>query len=264
MIPKIIHYCWFGGAPLPASVQRCIDSWKKFCPEYEIIQWNEQNFDVNNYAYTREAYGARKWAFVSDVARLYALVHEGGVYMDTDVELLGSLDSLLKYEGVSGFESRDRVSTGLMACQQGQPLFSELLAEYDGVHFLQEDGAMDLTTNVERITRTCLKYGLRQNNEFQIVRGCALFPSEYFCPKDPQTEVLTLTEKTLAIHHFDGSWLTEEEKLGWNLSHKLGNFLPKRLGGYLGKFLAAVKCRGLLVACKEIQSWWKRKKGRQA
>lgn len=261
MIPKKIHYCWFGGAPLPELALKCLESWKKFCPEYEIIQCNEQNFDVNSYAYTREAYGAKKWAFVSDVARLYALVHEGGVYMDTDVELLGSLDGLLKYEGVSGFESGDRVSTGLMACQQGQPLFLELLAEYDGVHFLQEDGAMDLTTNVERITRTCLKYGLRQNNEFQIVRGCALFPSEYFCPKDPQTGVLTLTEKTLAIHHFDGSWLSAADKLTGKLRRKLQKVFSEKMAGHVARFLAVAKCKGCIAAVGETVAWLKRRRG---
>ena len=105
MIPKVIHYCWFGGNPLPELAQKCIASWKKYCPDYEIKEWNESNFDLNCCDYVREAYEAKKWAFVSDVARLYAMVHEGGIYMDTDVEVIAPLDSLLQYHAVSGFET---------------------------------------------------------------------------------------------------------------------------------------------------------------
>lgn len=264
MIPKIIHYCWFGGAPLPPSVQRCIDSWKKFCPEYEIMEWNEGNFDVGQYPYAREAYEAGKWAFVSDMARLCALIRYGGVYMDTDMELLAPVDGFLGFEGVLGFEAEERVSSGLIACVPGYPLIQSWLDSYEGDHFVCPDGSYDLTTCVERLTNLLVEQGLELNNQYQLINGCAIFPQEVLCPKDMETGKTNLTDKTVAIHHFDGSWLTEEEKLGWNLSHKLGKFLPKRLGGYLGKFLAAVKCRGLLAAIKEIQSWWKRKKGRQA
>ena len=123
MIPKKIHYCWFGGNPLPPLAKKCIASWKKYCPDYEIKEWNETNFDVNALAYTREAFEARKWAFITDVVRLQALVTEGGIYMDTDVEVLKPLDSLLQYEAVSGFESETQIPTGLMACRDSQPYF---------------------------------------------------------------------------------------------------------------------------------------------
>ena len=169
MIPKIIHYCWFGRNPLPELAQKCIASWKKYCPDYQIIEWNEDNFDINCNAYVKEAYEAKKWAFVSDVARLYALVEMGGIYMDTDVEVLKPLDSLLKYEAVSGFESETAIPTGLMAACKGQKLFVELLHEYDTIHFKRSDGSLDLTTNVTRITNTCLKYGFKANNSLQTV-----------------------------------------------------------------------------------------------
>lgn len=205
-IPKRIHYCWFGGNPLPQLAQKCIASWKKFCPDYEIVRWDETNFDINCCAYVREAYEAKKWAFVSDVARLYALVNYGGIYMDTDVEVLHSLDDILKYEAVSGFEQPHAIPTGLMASKANHPLFAELLREYDTRCFIKEDGTYDLTTNVKYITDTCLKYGLVLNNSIQTVNGFTLFPTDYFCPIDGKTGELHLTDNTYTIHHFAGSW----------------------------------------------------------
>ena len=112
-IPKILHYCWFGGAPKPKNIQNCIRSWKKYCPDYEIIEWNEQNFDVSQSLYPRQAYDARRWAFVADYARLKILYEQGGIYMDTDVELLRPLDDLLAYPAFFGFQHNNEVATGL-------------------------------------------------------------------------------------------------------------------------------------------------------
>ncbi len=150
-IPKIIHYCWFGGKPLPELAEYCIASWKKYCPDYEIRRWDESNFDLNFNAYVKEAYEAKKWAFLSDVTRLHALVTYGGIYMDTDVELLKPLDDLLDMAGVVGFEADNAVCTAVMACQPGQRMFSEFLSAYEHAHFRMEDGTLDLRTNVERL-----------------------------------------------------------------------------------------------------------------
>ncbi len=217
MIPKKIHYCWFGGKPLPKLAIDCIESWKKYCPDYEIIRWDETNYDISKNAYVKEAYEAKKYAFVTDVVRLEVLVNEGGIYMDTDVEVLKPLDNLLELSAFSGFESDTKIPTGIMAAEKGQKLFVELLKEYDNCHFKKNDGTYDLTTNVVRITNTCKKYGLVQNNTLQTVNGFTLFPKDYFCPKDIETRKLNITDNTYTIHHFDGSWLSKKEKY---ISHK--------------------------------------------
>lgn len=232
MIPKVIHYCWFGRGPMPKIAKRCIASWKKYLPEYEIKEWNEDNFDIDVYPYAREAYDTRKFAFVSDIVRLYAIYTEGGIYMDTDVEVIKPLDSLLGYEAVSGFESETQILTGLMACEKGMPLFGELLREYDGLHLLRQDGTLDMTTNVERITKTCLKYGFVPNNQFQVVNGFALLPKDYLCPKDSTTKELHLTDNSLCIHHFDGSWLPTHLRIRHKIKCNL--YIPVR--NYLKSF----------------------------
>lgn len=211
-IPKKIHYCWFGGNSLPDLAKKCIASWEKYCPDYEIIRWDESNFDVNCCDYIREAYDAKKWAFVSDVARLYALVHHGGIYMDTDVEIIRPMDDFLQLEAFSGFERSDAIPTGLMAAKAHHPLFEELLRAYNNRHFIQKDGTYDLTTNVKYITDTCLKYGLKLDNSLQTVNGFTLFPSDYFCPVNNKSGRIELTDNTYTIHYFAGSWVDPYSK----------------------------------------------------
>lgn len=244
-IPKIIHYCWFGGNPLPEMAQKCIASWKKYLPDYKIIEWNESNFDINYNDYVKEAYEAKKYAFVSDVARLYALVNYGGIYMDTDVEVIRSLDNLLNNLSFSGFESNFQISTGLMACRKGNSMFLEFLEDYKGRHFIREDGSFDFTTNVTRITNICLKYGLKQNNTYQVVNGFTLYPKDYLCPKDHETKIINITKNTYTIHHFDGSWKREEDIYAEELKKKYKNLF---LSGYITKFIAIVKFHGLKKA----------------
>ena len=253
MIPKIIHYCWFGGKPLPELAQKCIDSWKKYCPDYDIKRWDETNFDINCCDYVREAYEAKKWAFVTDVVRLYALVNYGGIYMDTDVEVLKPLDEFLKYEAFSGFESEKDIPTGIMACEKGQELFKELLDEYKNLHFLKSDGTYDETTNVVRITDTCLKYGFVPNNQLQTVKGFSLFPRDYFCPKDHVTRITRLTENSYTIHHFDGSWKSEEERYAASLKQRCP-WIPLRVA----KGIAKIKYVGFKAFIKKTVEWCKK------
>lgn len=223
MIPKKIHYCWFGRGKMPELALKCIASWKKFLPDYEIKEWNEDNFDLDMYPYVREAYDNRKFAFVTDVVRLYALYHEGGIYMDTDVEVLKPLDVFLVHDAVSGFESETQIPTGLMACRERHPLFKELLDEYNGLHFIKPDGSFDCTTNVVRITNTCLKHGFVQNNQLQTVAGFTLFPKDYFCPKSYVDGKIHLTENTVTIHHFAGTWQTPYRRFVFKVGHLIGS-----------------------------------------
>ena len=212
-IPKVIHYCWFGGKPQPKLAEECIRSWKKHCPDYEIRQWNEDNFDLHDVPpYVRQAMDAGRWAFVTDYVRLRALTEQGGVYMDTDVELVKSLDPYLKHQAVAGFEHPERVQTGLLACEKDFPLFREFLRHYDAARFLLPDGTLDTTTNVQVLTDLCLRKGLVCNDRLQTVEGLAIYPREIFCPVDFDTKVLHKTRKTVAIHWFSGSWQSEEER----------------------------------------------------
>ncbi|MDO4838901.1 MAG: glycosyltransferase [Clostridia bacterium] len=245
MIPKKIHYCWFGGNPLPESAKKCIDSWKKFCPDYEIIEWNENNFDVNCCAYVREAYQAKKWAFVSDVARLIALVTQGGIYMDTDVELIRSLNDLLELEAFVGFENKSKVATCLMACQAEQPLFQELLKIYTSLHFIKRDGTNDQTTNVKRITSCCMQYGLKLDGKCQTVRGVTFFPSDYFSPFDFETGNMHKSDHTYSIHWFDATWYDPASQYGKQLKWKLSKFMPTTMAYNVSKFIAITKYHGL-------------------
>ncbi len=208
MIPKTIHYCWFGKKRKPRKVRQCIKSWKKHLPGYEIKEWNEKNFDVETNSYVSEAYRCKRYAFVSDYVRLYALLTDGGIYMDTDVEVLSSLDKFLMEEGILGFESNDAVSTGIMATTKGARWVLDLLNDYKSRHFIKPDGEFDLTTNVQIITAYLQPKGLVQDGSFQKISGIAsIYPSDYFCPKDWSTGEINLTERTHTIHHFSGSWL---------------------------------------------------------
>lgn len=211
-IPKIIHYCWFGGKPKPELAQKCLRSWKKFCPDYTIREWNEENFDISSAPlYVRQAYEAGRWAFVTDYVRLQALLTQGGVYMDTDVELVKPLDPYLKHRGFAGLETPDRIQTGLLACEPDFPLFREFMSYYDTASFYRSDGSQDIITNVEILTGLCRKYGFSGGDTFKTVAELAIYPRQYFCPVDYDTEKLHRTRKTVAIHWFAASWHTEEE-----------------------------------------------------
>ena len=213
MIPKTIHYCWFGGNPLPPLAVKCIKSWKKHCPDFEIIEWNESNFDIASAPlYVRQAFEAKKWAFVTDYVRLYALTSFGGIYMDTDVEVVKPLNPFLNHAAFSGFESETTIPTGIMACEKGFPLFTELMRYYDGARFLKDDGTFNVVTNVEIITKLLRPKGLNQNNQYQVIDGFALYPNDYFCPLDYLSGKLKKTKRTVTIHWFNGSWKTPEQK----------------------------------------------------
>lgn len=213
MIPKLIHYCWFGGKSLPSLASKCINSWEKHLPDYQLILWNEENFDIDTVPYVKEAYASGKYAFVTDYIRLYALYHYGGIYMDTDVEVIKNMDNLLHLPGFSGFESDKDVPTGIMACEKYNEWAKEQLDFYENKHFLKIDRTLDLTSNVEIISRSMAAKGFRLDNKYQVYKNCMhFFPKDYFCPKS-RTGIINITANTYCIHHFAASWLPPHLKL---------------------------------------------------
>ena len=208
MIPKKIHYCWFGRGEKPENVQKCLASWSKFCPDYQIVEWNEDNFDIDAYRYTREAYDAKKYAFLSDVARVYALYNFGGIYLDTDVEVLKSFDEILNTGIVLGFEEGDYVATSFMAAEPRHNLFKDFLNSYCNSCFMSSDGTMKTYTNVLRITKMLEEKGLQRNNQLQtLTEGITVYPKEYFSPYDYINCVYETSSRSICVHHFYVSWM---------------------------------------------------------
>ncbi len=209
MIPKIIHYCWFGKNPKPELIEQCIRSWREHCPDYEIIEWNEDNFDVNACQYTKEAYEAKKWAFVSDYARLYVLYHYGGIYFDTDVEVLRSIDEFLLEHAFTGFESNDSPITAVMGAEKKHFLFKQLLDYYNDVCFINEDGSYNMLTNTHIITKIFLEKGINAHGKKQTIDGMTIYPQIYFCPNNFTRIFDRPSYKSYTIHHFDQSWKSD-------------------------------------------------------
>jgi mannosyltransferase OCH1-like enzyme len=230
MIPKIIHYCWFGGNPIPEKDQRCIASWKKMCPDYEIKKWDESNYNINQNPYMREAYEAKKWGFVPDYARLDIIYNYGGIYLDTDVELIRNLDALLENHAFMGFEDGKHVSPGLIiAAEPYHETVGVLMDIYKDRHFLKEDGSFDLTPSPTMNTDFLTARGLIQNNKKQTVADITIYPTEYFCPKDYYSGKINKTENTYSIHWFNASWQSPYRKRMLKVRRVLGDDLYFKL-----------------------------------
>ncbi|MBE6824277.1 MAG: glycosyl transferase [Ruminococcaceae bacterium] len=212
MIPKKIHYCWFGRGQKSELILKCIESWKKYCPDYEIIEWNEDNLDVNATLYTKQAYENKKWAFVSDYARLYALYNEGGVYFDTDVEVLKPIDEFLKNKSFTGFEVKDSPVTAVMGACAGDSVIKMLLDYYDGAKFINDDGTMNMVTNTHIITEDFIKNGVKLNGKLQTIKNMTIYPQIVFCPNNFSRIFNKPSKKSYTIHHFDQSWKNSRRK----------------------------------------------------
>lgn len=217
MIPKIIHYCWFGRNPLPPLAVKCIESWKKYLPDYEIKEWNEDNFNVYTNQYTTEAYQAKKYAYVSDYARFWALYNEGGVYFDIDVEVIKPLDDLISKGSFMGCEkdgdganTYPEVAPGLIVgCEPYHPIIKELFSIYEGFSFTQENPDANTglyKTVVAYTTETLVKHGLTTAKGIQKVDGITIYPKDYFNPLEHINQ-LKLTDNTRTIHHYAGTWM---------------------------------------------------------
>lgn len=255
MIPKVIHYCWFGGNPLPEMARNCIESWKRYCPDYEIKEWNESNFDLECCDYVKEAYKCKKWAFVSDFARFWILYHEGGIYFDTDVELVASIDDVIKNGAFMGCERIGTavldgivkkeelrkidfiyaVNPGLgMATESEMDIIKEILNKYKTRHFLLNDGSLNLTTIVTYTSEVMYKYGWKPINKKQQVGGIIVYPKDYFGAMDYATGTVNMSPNTKTIHHYAATWKSETEKkydiLIQKLQKKFGYNIGKKIG----------------------------------
>lgn len=228
MIPKVIHYCWFGGKPLPRLAQRCIKSWKKYLPDYEIKRWDESNFDVNMMSYTQEAYSVKKYAFVSDVARFWILYNYGGIYFDTDVEVIKSFAPIIEKGAFMGCENVcDKkhplmVAPGLgLGVEVGHSLYKEVLDHYGKMHFITPN-EQKTETVVHHMTAILRQKGLLERNGLQYIEGITIYPKEYFCPMSTEGRVMTITPNTVSIHHYAKSWVGRKGKLKRQASIFLG------------------------------------------
>lgn len=257
MIPKKIHYCWFGKNPLPESAKKCIESWKKYMSDYEIIEWNENNYDVHRIPYIAQAYENKKYAFVSDYARFDILYEHGGIYFDTDVEVLKDVTELCNKGNWCGVESTsDRaLNAGLgIAAQRREPVFKEILNSYKDSFFINEDGSFNLYTVVERVSDIFRKYGFKSSNEIQFCANFYIYPKEYFCPKDCVTGILNITENTYTIHHYDASWVDKWRKDLLLIEHKriekYGNTKLVKVTNLLNHVFSAFKNLGFINGFK--------------
>lgn len=235
MIPKVIHYCWFGRGEKPKLVLKCIATWHKLLPNYEIKEWNEDNFDINLNDFVRQAYENRNFAFVSDYIRARILYSLGGIYLDTDVEVLKSFDRFLDEKMFVGFEEKQFVGTCVMGAQKGHPLLKSYMAHYENTPYVLEDGRFYSDTNVVLLTAMLEKRGLCRNDEYQCVDEVSVYPRTFFSPYDYINGKSFITENSYAIHHFAKLWLPKRTRLKSDiirvLVRILGSGLVSKLRG---------------------------------
>lgn len=244
MIPKIIHYCWFGRNPLPPLALHCIESWKKFLPDYEIKEWNEDNFDVHMIPYTSEAYSVKKYAFVSDYARFWILNKYGGIYFDTDVEVIKPMEDILTKGSFMGMErnylgyAKALINPGVgFALTPNHIFLTKILEIYGRLHFVLPDGTLNTEkTIVYYTTKLLQEAGLKNHNGIQLVEGIYVYPSDFFSPIDFTTKRLHITNNTYTIHQYMGTWFKSTPS--WKL--KIRNMIPESLLYAYNKIVVSV------------------------
>ena len=232
MIPKIIHYIWLGGKPLPKIAKKCFASWKKFCPDFEIKRWDENSLNLEANKYVKQAFEAKKFAFASDYFRFEILYKEGGIYMDIDVELLKPIDDLLSSECFTGFETKNSINPGLIiGAEKGNVDIKNLMNSYNNDNFLKQDNTQNLTTICERTFLYFKEKGLKEKDETQKVSTAKIYASEYFNPTNLSTQKIKITKNTYCIHHYNASWYSPLKKFKKGVK----TFLNKITFGLFGK-----------------------------
>lgn len=224
MIPKIIHFCWFGHNEYPNNVKKSIESWKKYCPDYEIKCWTEENVDFSNCKYAQEALAAKKWAFVSDYVRAYVLYEYGGIYMDADMLVLKNFDFVLKHEAFCSLANPGIISMGLLGFERKHPIIKEHLDTYKNRSFIKNDGTYDLTTNVTVFSNQLRKMGLGYEDKEYCIGGIHIYPTEYFYPTDFEGYRCNFTDNTCAEHLHSASWLPISKRVKIKIKRKLRRF----------------------------------------
>lgn len=221
-IPKIVHYCWFGKKEKPELIKRCIKSWREVLVDYEIKEWNEDNFDLSINNYVKEAYKTGKYAFVSDYVRIHSLYHYGGIYLDTDVEVFKSFDDLLHHDSFWGFEQANYIATSTIGAKKQHPFIKTFVDSYKNLDFIQSDGQLNEKTNVAIVTELLEKKGLKRSGTYQEIKGCgAFFSQDYFSPYDYINCYTMKTKNTYAMHHFYKSWLPVQTRVKSNIKKVL-------------------------------------------
>ncbi len=220
-IPKIIHYFWFSGDPYPEKVQKCIDSWKRYCPDYEFRKWSLDNYHTDN-VFCNEALSVRNWAHASDYGRCDVLRKYGGIYLDTDVELIKPLDDLLYNNGFFVFESAEGVDPGSgMGSVAGNSIFDEICQQYEGIHFINDDGSFNKVNIIHQYTDVLKKHGLVSDGSYQIIEnGIAVYPPLVMSPYSYNTGLTCLIDKTYGIHHWVSAWISDEWRHELDLKKK--------------------------------------------
>jgi len=237
-IPKKIHYCWFGKGPKNKLFFKCFDSWKKYFPDYEIIEWNEENFDVYSNQYMKEAYENKKWAFVSDYARLKILYEQGGIYFDTDVEVLKKFDDLFVEKGYFAKETDVMINTGLgFGVYPKDKIVKSMLEDYENIHFINDDGTMDLTPCPVRNTKSLLNRGYVIEPGINNIEGIEIYPIEYFCGFDINTQRYIVSNKTYTVHHYNASWLKKDERFKRKVKQMISKIIGPTFYKKVGKFI---------------------------
>lgn len=211
MIPHIIHYCWFGPKSFSDLEIQCIESWKKYLPNYELKLWNEKTIDLHQSKFAEEAYLKKKYAFVSDYVRAKVLYEYGGLYFDTDFELLKPIDDLIEFSNFLGFETQTHLGTAIMAFEAHHYVMKQFLAYYEKHSFLDSKGRMDNTANVTVLTDLLIPLGLKTNRERQHIKDIEIYPRDYFYPKRLKKNVFSLTVNTVGVHRCQNSWMTEKQ-----------------------------------------------------